>query len=247
MTATARPATFPPSGYDPLTRVLHWLAACVILSNAILGFSMVRIAPVDEAAAAEIIRLYTIHKSLGLLSFAVALARIGWAVTGARRPGPLHPERRIETFAAATVHWSLYGAMLVMPLSGWLYHAASPPFAPIPWPFGQGLPGIEKSPDLALVLRTVHRMSSWVLYGAVALHLAGAFKHAIVDMDATMARMTSGLGTEAARARTRPLPALAALALWAASVFAAVQTAPEPEADPFSDIGADALGETPAP
>ncbi|MFZ5709569.1 MAG: cytochrome b [Pseudomonadota bacterium] len=242
-----RPATSPAFGYDPVTRVIHWLAAVVILTNAALGVSMVRIEPVDEATAASIIRLFTIHKSLGLLSFAVALARIGWAVTGARRPGPLHPERRIETFAAATVHWSLYGAMLVMPLSGWLYHAASPPYAPIPWPFGQGLPGIERSPDFALVLRTVHRMSSRVLYGAVALHLAGAFKHAIVNMDATIARMTSGLGAEATRARTRLLPALAALVLWAATVFAAVQTAPEPEADPFSDIGADTLGEAPAP
>jgi cytochrome b561 len=242
-----RHAANAPQDYDAVTRTIHWIAAFVIVSQIMLGLSMTAMRPVDEAAAAEIVRLYTIHKSVGLLSLVIAVARVAWALTGARRPGPLHPDRRIETLAATTVHWSLYGAMFVMPLSGWLLHAASPPYAAIPWPFGQGLPGIPEDPRLAAIFSTLHLLSSWVLYAAVGLHMAGAFKHAIVDMDATMARMTSGTGTPVPRAAQSPLPARIAVAVWAATVAAAILTAPVPEPDPFAEIGADPNTDAAAP
>ncbi len=67
----------------------------------------------------------------------------------------------------------------------------------------------------------------------------GAFKHAIVDMDATIARMTSGQGTPAAPARAHLLPALAALAIWGATVATALTLAPVPEEDPFAELEAE--------
>ena len=239
--------TIAPHGYDAITRAIHWLAAFVILSQILLGLAMTARQPTDQAAVAEVLRLYTIHKGVGLLSLAVALARVAWALTGAHRPGPLHPDRRLETLAAQTVHWSLYGAMFVMPLSGWLLHAASPAYAAIPWSFGQGLPGIPEDPRLAAIFGTVHGLSAWVLYAAVALHLAGAFKHAIVDMDATMSRMTSGIGPALATHRRAVLPAVAAAAIWCAAISAAVLIAPVPEPDPFADIGADPNTDAAAP
>ncbi len=39
---------------------------------------------------------------------------------------------------------------------------------------------------------TVHFVNSWVLAGAVALHIAAAMKHAMVDRDGTLARMGIG-------------------------------------------------------
>jgi cytochrome b561 len=227
-------------GYDAVTRAIHWLAAFVIVSAILLGLSMTSMRPVDEAAAGEIVRLYAVHKAVGLLSLGVAVLRVVWALTRARRPGPLHPDRKIETLAAAAVHWSLYGAMFVMPLSGWLTHAASPPYAAIPWPFGQGLPGIPEDPRLAALFGAVHALSSKVLFVAVALHMAGAFKHAIVDMDATMSRMTSGVGPAVARPRSEVLPVVIAAAVWCLAVGTAVMTAPVPEPDPFAEIGIDA-------
>lgn len=231
----AAPALSKDFGYDPVARIFHWLTAFLIFTAIALGLLMTRMPGETEAQIAEVIRLYSIHKTLGVAMFFVALGRIIWAATH-RRPGHLHPDRRAETFLADLTHWSLYGAMLVMPLSGWLYHSTADAFAPILWPFGQSLPFVERSERLAYVFGTIHHYAAYALYAAIAVHLAGAFKHAIVDMDATFARMTSGLGTPVARARLRPLPALVALALWSATIAYGVVRAPEPEPDPFADI-----------
>jgi cytochrome b561 len=232
-----RSATSDITGYDAVTRLFHWLTAFLILSAAALGLAMTRRSGVSEAEIAETIRLYTLHKAIGLATLATALARIGWAVA-TPRPGPLHPGRRAEVWLAGLTHWMLYGAMLVLPLSGWIFHTASPAFAPIPWPFAQGLPFVETSERVANLAGTAHRLAGYALFGALLVHLTGAFKHAIVDMDATLARMTSGHGPVVPAARLHAGPAAAAALLWTAVLAAALYVAPVPEEDPFADIEA---------
>jgi cytochrome b561 len=223
-------------GYDAVARAFHWLTALLIGSAALLGLTMTDRPAPTEAAFAELMRLYSIHKTIGVAALFVALARIGWALSRPR-PGPLHPERRAETALAAAVHWSLYGAMIVMPVSGWLYSSTAPGYAPIWLPVWQTLPFVPPSEALGDVFRTVHVTSSYVLYGAFGLHLAGVFRHAIADMDATMARMTTGTGPLRPERGPVLLPAAVAGALWAATVVAGVALAPEPEQDPFEELG----------
>ena len=43
----------------------------------------------------------------------------------------LHPDRKTETLLAEIVHWLLYGSLILVPLSGWIHHAATEGFAPI--------------------------------------------------------------------------------------------------------------------
>ena len=57
----------------------------------------------------------------------------------------MNADQKLERFAAETVHWVLYGALVIVPLSGWISHAAAAGFAPIWWPFGQGLPLVPKA------------------------------------------------------------------------------------------------------
>ncbi len=123
--------------------------------------------------------------------FFVALARIVWAFIEVKPVG-LHPARRAETFLAETVHWALYLSLVVVPLSGWVHHAALDGFAPILWPFGQGLPMVPKSEAVASAAGAVHWLFTKVLFASVALHIAGALKHAIVDRDLVLARMAYG-------------------------------------------------------
>jgi cytochrome b561 len=55
------------------------------------------------------------------------------------------------------------------------------------------LPGwAGKNVELKDFLSGVHLASSWMIAGAVALHVAGALKHALVDRDGLLSRM--GLG-----------------------------------------------------
>ncbi|TKA94011.1 cytochrome b, partial [Cereibacter changlensis] len=177
--------------YGGVARTLHWLTALLILTAIPLGWIANRL-PYDTAEAlAEKAQLFSLHKSLGVAAFAVALARILWAL-GQPRPAPLHPERRLETALAETVHWLLYLSLLLVPLAGWVHHAATTGFAPILWPFGQDLPFVPKSETVAGIAAAAHWLFARLLILSLVLHIAGALKHHLIDRDSVLRRMTRG-------------------------------------------------------
>lgn len=232
------------ASYGSPARALHWLTALLILSALGLGLYAGRLPDGSDAEVARLASLYSLHKTIGIAAFFTALVRILWALTQAR-PAPLHPERRAETLAAEAVHWALYGAMLVMPLSGWVYHASVVGFAPILWPFGQGLPLVPRSETVASVAHAIHTASAWVLYAAIGLHVLGALKHALVDRDETLARMTRGVpGRVRAGGHGSPLAPLAALLVWAGVIGFGVLSVPgaAPVAAPAPVVAAPASG-----
>jgi cytochrome b561/polyisoprenoid-binding protein YceI len=205
--------------YGTVTKVFHWLTALLILTLIPLGI-IANDLPYDTSEQlARKAFFFSMHKTLGVTMFFVALARILWAVTQPK-PGPLHPERRLETWAADTVHWLLYGSLVLVPLSGWVHHASTSGFAPIWWPFGQNLPLVPKSENLAGIAAGLHIVFERVLLVALILHVAGALKHHFVDRDQTLRRMWFGrvsvpdLKPHVARA----LPAVSALAAWCVAV-----------------------------
>ena len=155
------------ASYGSVARSLHWLTALIILSNIALGLWAERI-PLEQMALK--VQVFSFHKTLGLAALVVALVRIGWALTQTR-PAPVHPERRLETLLAEAVHWTLYGSMVLVPVTGWIEHAATDGFAPILWPLGQGLPLVPKSPALAMVMAQVHHVFAFLLIGSVVLHV----------------------------------------------------------------------------
>ncbi|MFN7051478.1 MAG: YceI family protein, partial [Gemmobacter sp.] len=167
------------------------------------------------------------------------------------KPAPVHPDRRLETFAAETVHWALYISMLAVPLTGWVHHAAVEGFAPILWPFGQGLPFVPKSETVSEIATAMHWLFSKLLIASVILHVAGAVKHAVIDRDGVMARMTRGTSAgQTGRAQHSPAPVLAALLIYLAGGVAAVSMtaqAPDvPVAESAAPESAVAAAESPA-
>ena len=177
--------------YGSVAKTFHWLTALLILTVIPLGIIAQRWSFDTSDALAIKATLFSIHKTVGLTLFFVALARITWALTQAK-PGPLHPDRKLETFSAETVHWALYASLVVVPLTGWIHHAATVGFAPIWWPFGQNLPFVPKNVDLAHTFASLHIIFERVLIISLGLHIAGALKHAWIDRDATLARMLPG-------------------------------------------------------
>ncbi|MDM7458183.1 MAG: cytochrome b/b6 domain-containing protein [Paracoccus sp. (in: a-proteobacteria)] len=211
-----------PTGYGSVARIFHWLTAGLILANIAIGLVATRI-PLEQTALK--FGTFSIHKTLGIAAFAVALARTGWAMTQTR-PAPMHPERRVETALAETVHWLLYGAMVLVPLTGWIQHAASEGYARILWPFGQGLPLIPRSPELAGAMGALHHIFVLVLMGAIALHVAGALKHALIDRDGVLARMLTGYQAGGRVTRRHVFPVLLALAILGTGAGWALTSAP---------------------
>jgi cytochrome b561/polyisoprenoid-binding protein YceI len=217
------------SSYGSVARTLHWLTALLILTAIPLGLIANDMAA-DAATIAQKTQLFSIHKTLGVAAFFTGLIRILWALTQSH-PAPLHPERRAETWAAAFVHWSLYIAMMALPLTGWIEHAALDGFAPILWPFGQDLPFVAKSEATAALFATLHEIFGKVLMASIALHILGALKHHFIDRDATLTRMIrstpSATPTAAPRSITPLIAALAIYALGAGLTYAMLPAAPE--------------------
>ncbi|MES2664896.1 MAG: cytochrome b/b6 domain-containing protein [Pseudomonadota bacterium] len=237
------PAHNTPQSFGAVARTLHWLTALLILTAIPLGLIASDL-PYDTAEAlATKAQLFSIHKTIGVAAFLVALVRILWALTQPR-PVSLHPERRVENLLADLVHWMLYISLVAMPLSGWIYHSAVTGFAPILWPFGQSLPFVPQSEAVAEVASAAHWLFSRLLIVSILLHVAGALKHHVIDRDATLRRMTRG--TQAPKvvkhAPHSKAPLLAAVAIYAAGAVFAAQNLPEAEPAPAQATAAAATG-----
>lgn len=179
------------SDYGGVTKVFHWLTALLMFTVIPLGVVANNLPFDTDAQLAFKAQLFSFHKTLGIILFAVATLRILWALTQ-RKPSDMHPERLMESGLAALVHWLLYISLVVVPLSGWVHHAATTGFAPILLPIGQDLPLVPKSEAVASLFARLHWLWTKILVGAILLHILGALKHHIIDKDATLRRMWFG-------------------------------------------------------
>jgi cytochrome b561/polyisoprenoid-binding protein YceI len=219
------PSTNTFSSYGSVTKAFHWLTALLIFTAFPLGYFANELAhaiydpniPTTEDDITRAARLFSLHKTVGVAVFFVTLARILWALTQTK-PGLLNADNKPEAFAAETVHWLLYGSLVLVPLTGWIHHAAAEGFAPILWPFGQNLPLVPKSEHLAEFTASLHWLFVWTLGGALVLHIAGALKHHVIDKDSTLRRMLPGSAQapEPPAQHHSATPAFAALVVWGA-------------------------------
>ncbi len=224
--------------YGSISKCFHWLTALLILTLIPVGIYASNLPHDTGAELARKAWFFSLHKTLGVAVFFVALARILWAISQAK-PGLLNADHRFESFAAETVHWLLYAALVFLPLSGWIAHAAAAGFAPIWWPFGQGLPLVPKSTGIEHFFGALHWLAGRVLILSLLLHIAGALKHHFIDRDATLRRMLPG------EPSFGPLPAqhqshaalITATTIWALAIVSAgflASTGPKDTAVPVA-------------
>ncbi|MDO9637429.1 MAG: cytochrome b/b6 domain-containing protein [Pseudotabrizicola sp.] len=214
--------------YGRIARLFHWATAALILIAIPLGLVANRL-PYDTAQQLALkAQVFSVHKTLGVVVFFVALGRILWTLFETH-PVPLHPERRLELWLARLVHWMLYISLVAVPLTGWVHHAAVTGFAPIWWPFGQSLPFVPQSEAVAATAGAAHWVFTKLMIASILLHIAGALKHHVIDRDDTLRRMTRGINAPAlpVPARRSALPVMAAVALF--GLGAAVAALPRGE------------------
>ena len=176
------------------TLALHWIVAVTVIGMLVLGFYM---------ATTRSYPLWPLHKSTGTVLFVVVLLRVLWRMRNGW-PEALDDSSRLQRGLARAVHWTLLMATVVMPLSGlvsswaggydttvfgWQLLPDNPNHAVV------GADAIHKdkvnprNEALHDVLGQVHQFAAWVLAAAVALHVAAALKHHLVDRDGTLRRM----------------------------------------------------------
>lgn len=169
------------------TRLLHWIIAIGFIGLSALGIYM---------ANTESWPLYHWHKSLGIILFGIILLRVLWRLRQGW-PIPLHAYARREQQLAKIVHWTLLLGTIAMPLTGMLYSGSSGNgFGIFGWTLLAANPDpanpgnvIPLSENLMQIGETLHEIIGYALILAIVLHIAGAFKHHVVDKDRTLLRM----------------------------------------------------------
>jgi cytochrome b561 len=167
--------------WGPVSQLLHWTIVVLILVMAYLGLTMT-----DLHNGPDKIRIYNLHKSIGLTILALVTLRVLWrAWAGAPRAleGPSWQRR-----AASTGHVGLYVLLFAVPISGWIMNSAAG--FPLRW-FGLvPIPALAAR-DHALheTFETVHEVLFWTLIVVALGHAAIAIWHHVFQRDATLARM----------------------------------------------------------
>lgn len=106
--------------YTRVAMVLHWLIAALILYNLAIGYFM-------EGLSQPLRGIIILsHISSGITVLALTVIRVLWRLT--HNPPAYPPEmKRWEHNVAHIVHFALYAAMVLMPLTGWALISANPP------------------------------------------------------------------------------------------------------------------------
>lgn len=171
-----------PFAYGAVTKTFHWAMALAIVAMLAVGFFM---DDVEDLTAK--LQLYGLHKSVGVTVLALAVLRILWHIWS-KKPPYVESLKPWEKAAAHFLHLCLYGAMIGMPLSGWLMSSAA----------GRSVSffGLFTLPDLIApddglrnIFGTIHFYMAWALVAAIVVHLSAALKHHFVDKDITLRRM----------------------------------------------------------
>ena len=167
--------------YNGVAILFHWVLAIAIICSLGLGLYMS-----DLPLSPTRIRLFNYHKWAGMTIFALSALRLLWRLT--HTPPADVPMPAWQQKIAHATHMLLYVLFFATPLAGWAYSSAAG--FPIVWFGVLPLPDFV-SPDkaLAATLKGVHAVLAYTLATLVALHIAGALKHQLIDRDGLIGRI----------------------------------------------------------
>jgi cytochrome b561 len=177
-------------------KTLHWTVAALVIGMLVLGFTMVWLV----SGLGTKFQLYQLHKSFGMLVWALVVVRLLWRWLNPQVPALPPGLKPWERTAASFTHRGFYALLLVLPITGWIMASASPLGLPT-MVFGLfTLPDLV-GPDAALEhgMKLVHGGLALAVAALLALHVAAALKHHFVLRDQVLARMLPGLPKGAGR------------------------------------------------
>jgi cytochrome b561 len=172
--------------WGAVTRLFHWG-----MLLGFIGIISVGVYMTDLPMSPQKLKVYALHKSIGLSLLGLAALRLLWRL-GDRRPAPA-PMPAWQERAASATHVALYLLMFAIPLSGWLYNSAAG--FPLQWFRLVNLPALTAAdPGLKAFAHTAHVLGVLLLVAVAALHAAAALKHHFIDRDRTLTAMLPSAG-----------------------------------------------------
>lgn len=168
--------------FTAVARLLHWTMFAMILAMLFIGVGMVSTVSGYPRWSASIARWASRSWCWRRSAWSIAPDPFG-AAAAAAMPG-------WQRVAAHLSHVALYALMLGLPLVGWAMLSAGA--YPVVLYQELHLPAIlPPDPMLYAVLRRVHRLLAYLLFGVFLAHLGAALLHALVYRDGVFASMAS--------------------------------------------------------
>ncbi|MEJ6395172.1 cytochrome b [Gymnodinialimonas sp. 2305UL16-5] len=184
---TTMALTNSPHGYGSLTKLFHWLIVILFALQYVGGNIMTSIDFNSSYAGISTNTYYNWHKSLGLVALLVAVLRIINRRVGELPPWAPTLTPREHAFIHR-VEQVFYAAMLIMPITGWLYVMYGN--------YGVNLFGVWEMPrplprddTLRDVFKWAHIGAGWVLLAAMAGHVGLVLWHQVIKKDGLLKRM----------------------------------------------------------
>jgi cytochrome b561 len=183
------------SRYASVAIALHWTIAALLIGMIAAGWWMTRGAGAEGAVPGTLrFAIYQLHKTFGILVLLLTLARIAWRLFNP--PPPTHViVLPWEQALSRAVYAAFYVLLIALPLTGWALVSSSPTgfptllFGLVEWPH---LP-LPVAEAVTGAFDRAHAILAWTTAALVALHIAGALKHQIMDRENILVRMTPGL------------------------------------------------------
>src|ERR1700685_3574039 len=173
---------------------LHW--ATVTLIVGMFASAWLLLASDREHAAI----LLTVHRSLGVVAWAVAIVRLGWRLSYAYLPPFPQNMSKVQQRLAKTSEYGLYALLLFQPLTGLAQSLArGRHFMLFAWQVPKVMAGDK---PLTMFFHQIHTVSAWVLLALIGLHILAALFHRFVLRDEVLQSMLAWRATPA----TGPAP-----------------------------------------
>lgn len=187
--------------YGSVNILLHWLAFLLIAWLLVSGNIM------DDD---EDVLMVSLHKEAGVAIFVLMAARLLWRIVNTSPE--IENSSPLIRFAAHTVHWLLYVAVLfqafigitmVQLQGGEVGFLGSPPLPDMTaaahaflgglsslGPVGEMFVDADEGPGSQM--RDLHETMGWALVALIVAHVGGALFHHLVLRDDTLRRMLPG-------------------------------------------------------
>lgn len=161
--------------YGRVSRVLHWTIAILFIVMIPMGI----FATVIPEGVPYRLEYYVVHKTIGVLIFALAIVRIIWNHLSLR-PKPDASLKPIERKVSHGVHLMLYGLMLGLPVTGFIMTSY---FGAPTYLFIWEMPPLwDMSEKGVLLWGLLHKyLLPYLVYVILSAHILGALKHKFFD------------------------------------------------------------------
>lgn len=171
--------------YNLVSRINHWVLAILFMGMLGFGFYLAY----GGLEVPQKLPLIGTHKAIGVIVLLLALWRVGYRVLqGFAEPVADMP--KAQEVASKTSHIVLLSGIIAMPLPGLVLALYSGFPTDV---FGIfTLPAVDKVDRITAGARTVHRIAAYLITVTLALHIAAALKHDVIDRDRTLTRMIRG-------------------------------------------------------